>query len=320
MTLPRRTFVLLSILAIISLIWGCQNNPGGLTSDSQVSQSQESVGKIKIVTSFYPLYELAKQIGGEKVVVKNIVPAGSEPHDYEPTPLDIVDLQKADLLIINGAGLEPWVNKLLPDLEKRRVKIIDESKAVTVLQTNNENQQNADNPFDPHFWLDPLNFLEEGRVITAMLSQISPENSAYFEKNAQDYFSKLQNLDKDFVAALANCKQHEFVTSHAAFSYLARRYNLTMIAITGISPDAEPEPKKIAELSLLLKAKNIKVVFTEPLVSSKIAKVIADETGASVMTLNPLEGLTNTEIQQGKNYLEVMKDNQAALKIALQCE
>ncbi len=284
-------FVLITMLTVLS---GC--------TESSVNSTQ----KINVITSFYPLYEIVKKIGGEKVTIRNIVPAGAEPHEYEPTPKDIVALNEADLVVVNGLGLEPWAKKALTELPGE-VKILNLSEAL-----------NASS--DPHIWLDPVNFSKEVQFVAQKLSEIEPAEAPVFQENAQKFTKELQELDQAFKGGLNACGTNDFVTNHAAFGYLAKRYNLNMIAISGLSPEAEPSPKEMAELSETIRQKKIKFILTESLVSPKIADTLANETGAQTLILNPLEGLTDEEIAQGKNYVTVMRDNLKNLQTAMECK
>jgi zinc transport system substrate-binding protein len=173
---------------------------------------------------------------------------------------------------------------------------------------------------DPHFWLDPVLAQEEVQIIRDALIKVDPANAQYYDKNAEGYISQLQALDKKYQDGLASCALKDVVTSHAAFGYLAKRYNLNQIAISGLSPDQEPSSSQMVEIAREAKQKNVKVIFFETLVSPKLAETIAREIGAQTAVFNPLEGLTDQEIKEGKNYISVMEDNLNNLRTALQCK
>lgn len=260
---------------------------------------------LKIITSFYPLYEIARQIGGDNVEIVNLVPGGVEPHDYEPTPRDIINMREADLVIYNGLGLEPWSAKIIPELKKNGVQT---TKMSDLFETE-----------DPHFWLDPIKYIQETEEVEKSLSKLNPANIDFYKKNKQKWISQLNNLDSSYRNNLANCKQKTFVTNHAAFAHLAKRYGLEMIAISGLSPDEEPSPKTMASIIKQVKQKNIQYILTESLVSPKIANTIAASSGAKTLILNPVESLTEEEMETNKNYITVMEENLQSLKIALEC-
>lgn len=265
-------------------------------------------GKLNIVASFYPLYEIAKTVGGDLVRVTNLVPAGAEPHDYEPTPQEIIALNQAQLVIYNGAGLEPWADKIIPELEKSRIQTLKLSEPESAGAT------------DPHFWLDPGKYEGKVTVVLQKLAGLDPSHAQTYQQNASRFVKEIKDLDALYKNGLQDCAYRSFVTNHAAFSYLSKKYNLTMIPIAGISPDAEPSPKGLAKLTEIIKKVGIKYIFVETLVSPKIAEVLARETGAKTLVLNPIEGLTDNDIAQGKNYISVMKENLNNLRIALKCK
>lgn len=282
------------------LLAGCgtQNIPVSSTSADR---------PLEVVSSFYPLYEIVTRVGGIHVKTRNLVPAGAEPHEYDLSPEDIIALNKASLVLYNGAGLEPWADKIIPDLEKRGIRTFNQSQSIVAAQA------------DPHSWLDPVLYAQSVGAITKKLSEIDPPHRAYFEANSLSFIRELTTLDRDYKSALKNCTQRSFVTNHAAFAYLATRYGLEMIAISGLSPDAEPSPRTLAQLTEVLRQKNIQYILVETLVSTKIAETLAKEVGATTLELNPLEGLTDEEMAASKNYISVMRDNLISLKTALQC-
>ncbi len=299
----KHLFLLAISFGAVFLLSGCQST---VRSDQNV----------KIVTSFYPLYEIAKNIGGEKVTVKNLVPAGSEPHDYEPSPQDIINLHDADLILYNGGGLEAWSGRLIPELQKQGIKTLKQSEVLKQdLIQENQDQLNP----DPHFWLAPGLYEKEADATAQMLITIDPENQSFYQTNLNSYKQKIQSLIEKFTIGLKTCGKRFFVTSHAAFSYLAKDFKLEMIPIAGIDPESEPSAKTLVELTNIVKTKNIKYIFTETLLSPKIAETLAGETGAQTLVLNPLEGLSEKEISAGENYFSVMEKNLQNLRIALEC-
>jgi zinc transport system substrate-binding protein len=283
--------------------------------------------KVQVTVSFFPLAEFAREIGGNKVEVINLTPAGVEPHDFEPRPQDLVMVRNSSLFIYNGAGFEPWVEKTLPDLEDSKTVIVDSSKGISLLAGSEEehegekaDEHEEESLFDPHVWLDPILASKQVDNILAGLIKTDPENKSFYEANAEGYKQKLAQLDRDYKSGLASCTSRDVITSHNAFAYLAGRYNLTITPITGISPDEEPSPKRLAEIADFARANNVKYIFFETLVSPSLSQTIANEVGAQTLVFNPLEGLTDKEIAQGEDYLSVQRQNLANLKIALNCK
>ena len=291
------------------LLFGCVKPSTNLTS-----------GKIQIVASFYPLYELADKIGGDKVNAVNLVPPGADPHDYEPTPQDVISMEQAKLVILNGAGLEPWADKLIPTFSGNNQIIIQASSAISNLHPadkNNAEEQNA--TFDPHFWLDPLLYSAEAEEVEKSLENIDPAGKQYYQQNLAEFKQKILSLDQSYQAGLKTCGTRTVITSHNAFSYLGKRYNLDVNSIAGLSPDEEPNPAKIAELADLVKKDNIKYIFTETLVSPKIAETLANEDKISTLVFDPVEGLTQDQLNSNQDYFSIMENNLKSLRIAMEC-
>jgi len=261
--------------------------------------------KVSVVASFYPLYDFAKNIGGNKVDVTNVTPAGAEPHEYEPSPQMLVTAQKADVFIFNGEWMEPWSGKFIKDYHG---SLVMAGSGISLLKDN-----------DPHFWLDPVSAQKMVNNIRDGLIKADPANKTYYTKNAASYNAKLANLDHDFRSGLAQCKQHTIVSSHDAFEYLASRYNFEALSIAGLSPEEDPSAARLAELSDIVREKDIKYIFFESLVSPRLADTIAQETGAKTLVFDPIEGLSDADQKQSKNYLSIQRENLDHLRTALAC-
>lgn len=295
----KSAFYLILLMVLLVSITGC------------VEQTKSS-GKINVVTTFYPLYEFSKSIGGEKADVSVLVPAGAEPHDWEPGPQDIIKIESAQIFVYNGAGLEPYVDKILTNTESQKLIVVDSSEGIELIKE-------GDTP-DPHIWLDPVLAKHQVDAIEKAFIKADPKNSDYYSTNAQALKQDLDTLDANVSKELAPAKKKVFITSHAAFAYFAKRYGLTQIAIAGLSPDIEPSPAKIAEIVKIAKANKVKYIFFEALVSPKLSETIAKEVGAQTLVLNPIEGLSDGQIKQGENYFNLMRENVKNLKLALEAE
>lgn len=295
------------VLFILISITGCSGN------------IVENGGKLKVYTSFYPMYDFTSKIGGDKVSVYNMVPSGTEPHDWEPAASDIVNLEKADMFIYNGAGMEHWVEDVLETLENKNLVVVEASKGINLLV--NEDDHDHDHyhgEFDSHVWTDPLNVKIEMENIMKGLIQIDPDNKEYYEENYEKYSEELDLLHEEFESTISNLVNKDIVVSHMAFSYMSHAYGLNQVSIDGLTPDSEPNPGRMAEIIDYVKDNNIKVIFFEELGSSKIADTIANETGVIVDVLNPIEGLSDEELQNGDDYFSVMRKNLEAISKALQ--
>jgi zinc transport system substrate-binding protein len=267
-------------------------------------------------TSFYPLYYFASEIGGEKATVYTITPAGTEPHDYEPTPQDMVRIQKSDLLILNGGAFEPWGEAVAKELDNQKIIII---KAGDSLATQTI-QEDGEEIIDPHIWLNPLLAQKQVEQITQGFIQADPLQSAFYQSRALQLTTKLDILHKKYQDGLAHCEKKSIITSHAAFGYIAKQYGLQQVPISGLSPDEEPSAQRLAYLTNFAQQNKIEYIFFESLVSPKLSQTLANELGAKTLVFNPLEGLTTEELQQGKNYFTVMEENLNHLRIALSCQ
>ncbi|MDI3281050.1 MAG: metal ABC transporter substrate-binding protein [Bacillota bacterium] len=301
-------FVLLflALLALGALLLRLNPLPRGIAPPPE--GSPVSSGRLRVVTTVYPLYEFARQVAGEQAEVVLLLPPGAEPHDWEPTPQEVAMLRSADLFIYNGAGLEPWVTQVRKTLPAR-VAVVEASRGLPLLE-----EEGAP---DPHVWLDPTLAQRQVEAIRDGLSRVDPGHGAIYAARAASYLQQLKELDRQFEEGLAAARQRAFVSSHAAFGYLARRYRLEQVPIMGLSPEAEPAPERLAELVQLCRRLGIRYVFFETLVSPRVAETLAREVGAHTLVLNPLEGLTEEELRQGKDYLAVMRENLRNLQVAL---
>jgi zinc transport system substrate-binding protein len=303
------------ILTIIIILLGSFALLRQRATKSQTNKSQ-------IVASFYPLYYFASEIAGDKANVANITPGGIEPHDYELTAQNITLIQKSKLLIVNGAGFEPWLTKLQNDLSNNSVKIVNATEKIALQEAQKETNKQTDTKLptkDPHVWLNPILAKKQVATILQALIAVDPQNKTTYETNAATLTKKLTLLDQQYQTGLSNCQQNHFVTSHAAFAYLANEYGLTMIAISGLSPEAEPSAQQLANVAAFAKKNYVKYIFFETLVSPKLSETIANEVGIKTLILDPIEGISDDDRKQGKNYFTIMGGNLKNLQEALQC-
>ena len=261
-------------------------------------------GRVRVVASFYPLAEAARQVGGDRVRVTDLTPAGTEPHDVELSPRQVDDLDGADVVLYIGRDFQPAVQEMAERRDAGRVDLLAR------IPLHGE---------DPHFWLDPQRMATAVDEVADGLAAASPSDASVFRAGAARYRGALNDLDADFEQGLASCARHEIVTAHDAFGYLAERYGLTQVAIAGLAPESEPDPERLASLSTSVKTKGITTVFYEDLVSPDVARTLARETGARAAVLSPIEGLTKDQRDGGQNYLTVMRSNLTALRSALDC-
>ncbi len=276
---------------------------------------QAKSSKIQVSASFYPLYFFSQQIGGDKANVINITPVGAEPHDYEPTAQDVAQIENSKLLVVNGS-LEPWGDNIKQNLNSKNTIIVTVGDGII----NQQVMEEGKNITDPHIWQSPPLAKEIVDKITNGFIQIDPANKNYYQSNANILKIKLDDLDTQYRQGLANCAQKNIITSHSAFGYLATAYGLNQVPISGLSPDAEPSPRQLADIVKFAKVNNVKYIFFESLVSPKLSDTIATEVGAKTMVLDPIEGIVNEDMAKGENYFTKMQENLANLKIALECK
>ena len=273
-------------------------------------------GKPLALTSFYPLYYFTAQIAGDRLTVRNLVPTGAEPHDWEPKAKDVADITNAAILVYNGAGFEHWTAKTLQSAKSSKRVDIVATEGLTLLAPPSA-EEAKELPNDPHVWLDPTLAKEVARKIAAGLIKADPAGRATYEQNLAALIAKFDDLNVQFVSGLRTCERREMITSHAAFGYLARRYGLEQIAVEGLTPDAEPTPARLAAVTKIARDRKATTIFFETLVSPKVAETVAKEIGARTLVLDPLEGVQDESKQ---NYFTVMGENLANLQTALGCK
>lgn len=247
-----------------------------------------------IATSFYPIYHLAKQIAGEQMEVINLTPSGSDPHDYELTPSSRASLSSAKLICLNGLNMEHWASSLSSDLL---------SKSIT-LSEGIETEQ-IDGGVDPHIWLNTKNYLKMGEVLLGKLKEIDPDNASIYQNNFASFSSSLSLLEAMCEEISSSFANKAIAVSHAAYGYMCNQWNIEQIHIAGLSPDEEPSAKQLSDLVDEIKERHIDTVFYEELSSKDLAEFIAKQTGAKTESLNPLEGLTQEEEKEGKDYFSI---------------
>jgi len=275
-------------------------------------QASPPDGKPLVVASFYPMYEFARQVAADRAQVISLVPPGVHGHDWEPTPQDVAQMRRARVFVYNGAGFEPWVDKLLAEGKGASTVVVAASAGLTVPRVGGEGR-------DPHVWLDPLLARREVEAIRDALERSDPSGKAAYAANASVYGEKLTALDARFDAGLRDCARRDVVVSHAAFGYLTRRYRLTQIAVTGLAPQAEPSPAALAAIVRTARQRQVTAIFLEPLVSPRLAETLAREVGVRLLTLDPVEGVTKQEIADRVGYLELMGKNLESLREGLGC-
>jgi len=275
---------------------------------ASVDRSGETVS---VVASFYPLAFVAERVGGDGATVTNLTPPGVEPHDLELTPDDLEAIATADVIIDVGGGFQPAVEEAVA-AEASGITI-DALEGAPVLP----DEQGAG--ADPHVWLDPTLVATLADRVAEAFAEADPSGAAGFADRAATLRADLETLDREFNDGLASCRSRVLITNHAAFGYLAAAYDLDQRSISGLSPEAEPDPGRIAELAAEAGGEGVTTVFTEELVSAEVAETLASEAGLTTAVLSPLEGLTEERAAAGEDYLSVMRDNLEVMLDGLGC-
>jgi zinc transport system substrate-binding protein len=304
--------------------------------------------KVRVIASFFPLYDFARNVGGDRAEVSVMVPAGIEPHDWEPTPRNIADTEGADMIVYNGAGFESWLSDINAKFgvdTSRGMQLMEggeeehegegggQAANMTAITTTNATNNNATTAeegvegaheeanLDPHIWLDPVLAKKQVEAIRDGFVQIDPVNSDYYYQNAQRYISELDSLDSFIRSELSNCTLNDFIAFHDSFSYFANRYGLTQHSVhEGLSPEGDVLPQRIQEIKDLAATLGINVIYAEDLVDPRLANVIAGEIpNGQVLVLSPIEGLDREELEQGLGYIDKMRENVENLKVGLKC-
>ena len=298
-----------SILLVIVIATGCAATPdssnGSATKDADVT----------LAASFYPLAFAAEQIGGDCVEVTNLTPPGAEPHDLELTPDDVEAIATADLVVYLGGGFQPAVQDAIDEAQGGTLDLLAEVDTVDAPPSEADEGLTV----DPHIWLDPGLFATAIPPLVDAMETAAPDDSCDFHAGGAALINQLDALHTAFAAGLADCRVTTLVTNHAAFGYLAAAFGLTQAAISGLAPDTEPTPERIAELVDLVHRDGVTTVFSEALVSPEVAQTLADEAGVDVAVLDTLEGLTPDEVDAGQDYGSVMRRNLATLRGGLDC-
>lgn len=320
----------------------------GLTaglSGCRVDRSAAAGGRVSVVASFYPLQYAVEQIGGAHVSATSLTPPGSEPHDLELTPREVVSVAKAQL-VVYADGFQPAVDSAVQqapsgaDLDVAKaadlslslddVTTVGSSGAGTsehesghessVHESSGHESSGHDESghnTDPHFWLDPVRYAQVATVIADRLSTIDPTHRADYQAGLTAFTGKLNALNHDFATGLRTCSIRAIVTGHAAFGYLSARYHLQQVGVLGLTPDQEPTPGRLRDVASYVKEHHVTTIYTETLASPAVAQAVARQTGARVATLDPIEGIT--EASAAKDYFGIMRANLAALRTGQDC-
>ena len=303
--------LVLMMLSIAFLIMGC----GGA--------KQSASDKLQVAASFYPMAEFARNVGGDRAEVFVLVPDGAEAHDWEPSPADLTRLGRAQVFVYNGV-VEPWAKQALTALSERKILAMQAGLGLyeRAGEVHEEEHHEHDHGCthgkqDPHVWISPKKAIVQVERIASVLCEADEKNAKYYQDNSAKYVEQLKALDTQLTNLAKNAPRKVFVTAHAAFGHLADDYGLRQMAVNGLSPHAEPTPADLQRLIKVVQEEKVRYVFFETLTDPKLAKLVADETGAEISVLDPLEGLNEEGRKKKLDYLQIMQRNIHNLQIAL---
>lgn len=312
-----RFALMVGVLAALVVAVGCGDDSSDATAGND---------RLAVVAAFYPIEEAAREVGGNRVDVFDLTPAGGEPHDIELSADAVGELEGADAVLYLGQGFQPSVEKAVGNLG---------SDATTVDLLTNFDLRAPDSALpgitgevdgevlsgnrDPHVWVDPKKFGTIVEGVRDALIAADPDGESAYQANADAYLAQVNALDSEFATGLEACRGKPLVTSHAAFGYLTDRYGLIQAPIAGISPEEEPDPKSLAATAAFAKREGVKTVYFETLVPKDLAQTVADEIGAKTDALDPVEGIPQDQLDAGATYLSIQRDNLARLVSGLGC-
>ena len=307
MSIPRRHH--LAVLAALPLV---------LTGCASTSGSDD--GTVDVMASFYPLQFVAEQVGGDRVSVQSMTPPGAEPHDVELSPAQVSRIDTADL-VVYLSGFQAAVDDAIAQTSPAHV--VDAASDTTLMppeehhddETEAEHEDHEHGDLDPHFWLDPSRMPSVVQDVADTLTELDPDGAETFAANAAALTQRFEDLDAAYAAGLAQCDSRTFVTTHEAFGYLADRYDLEQVGISGVDPEAEPSPARLAAVEKIVRDEGVTTIFFETLVSPKVAQTLAADLGVDTAVLDPIEGLADPDA----DYFSIAEANLAALRVALSC-
>lgn len=306
--MKKKILILIMTIAVLVLS-GCQS------SSTDWDETEEN--KLNIMTSFYPVYVFTQEVAGDLANVDMMV-KGADAHSFEPSARNLAAIEESDAFIYANPEMETWVPSLVESLSSSTI-IIETDKNTELLQNEDADHEESNDGdhnhvIDPHTWLDPVLAQEQVEEIKKALIELDPENETIYTENAESFITELEELNQDFEIAFESADHRMFISQHAAFGYLAHRYNLVQESLAGLSSETEASPQRMAEITELIKEENIPVIYYNSNSSSDLAQTVADEANIEIEVLHSLESVPNEELHSGQGYLSLMRENLENLK------
>ena len=325
-----RLYMLLASGALALAVAACSGDAE--PADTSTGES----GPLLVVASIYPMQFFAERLGGDRVEVAALVPPGVEGHTFELTPGDLRTIGGADVIAMNGLELEPWLERALESLGDDVSGIVieaadagaalgyedhqaEEGEGEEEEAEGGEEGDHGHGKIDPHFWLDPLRAITQAERIAEALVEADPTGADLYRANLASLTGELRALHAEFESGLSSCAHREFITSHAAYGYLALAYDLEQVAVSGLSPGVEPSAQRLASIVDRINELGIDAVLIEPVLSGSNEQVLASETGAGIYQIHPLDGVTLDELAEHGDYFSLMRDSLNSLRAAMDC-
>ncbi|KZL90804.1 metal ABC transporter substrate-binding protein [Clostridium magnum] len=296
--------VILSLISIILLMTlvACGDKNVGVSVNE--NNSSDNNGKIKVVASFNAMTQFIKAVGKDKVDVQTMIPSGTEPHDFEPKPKDLENISKAQIFVYNGLGMENWVDKTIKAADNKNLIVVEASRGGNPIKNSDEDAVKEHGQYDPHMWISLSGAKIEAKNIKDALVKVDPSNKDYYEKNYNEFASKLDVILNDYKTKFDQTSSKNFITGHAAFAYFCRDFGLQQNSVENVFAEGEPTAKRLEELVDYCKKNDVKTVFMEEMASPKVSETLAKEVDAKVEKIYTAESE-----EDGKDYIESMKEN-----------
>lgn len=308
--MKKRIGLLIMTIAVLVLS-ACQ---------SSSSDGEETEGRLNIMTSFYPVYVFTQQVAGDLAHVDMMV-KGADAHSFEPSAKNLAVIEESDAFIYANPEMETWVPALVESLSSSTV-MVETDENIDLIQetdagheeTDDGELEDYDHTVDPHTWLDPVLAQQQVTEIKEALIELDPENEAAYTENAESFIAELEELNKDYETAFESADHRLFITQHAAFGYIAHRYNLVQESLAGLSSESEASAQRMAEVTELIKEEEVPVIYYNSTASSDLAQTVADETAIETEVLYSLESVEDEELHSAEGYLSLMRENLENLK------